>query len=1094
MPRIDSTYKLLLYATLYCLVAVFSAQAQTSTGTINITLMDQTGAVLPGAQVTISGADTGSVVRSLITNEYGMAVAAYLQPATYNIVVSKSGFDKLVRNEVVLEVASELNLRLELKPGLVTQSVTVVGQTPLLQEKSSSLEQVISRTTILELPLNGRNYLQLANLSAGVVPATGSRDNTFSAYGNSGLQNAFLLDGARNENYARGLDEEQRDVLRPPLDALEEFSVQTGNFSAQYGAAAGGIVNVVTKNGTNKIHGSAYEFLRNNHLDARDFFAPPGPNPLLIRNQFGGSLGGPIVKDRAWIFGAYEQTGNKEDVTYSSTVPTQAMKSGDFGAIPIFNPFTTQTNPNGSGDIRTQFVDNTIPSTLIDPIGQAVVNRFPDPNQPGLANNFVRTAPSLDNTHNYLFRADQQLSDKSSMFERFGFSRDALDEESPLPAPAQTPGLRHINTYSIGYDFTHSFNPTLINEFRFGWSHLILTREATLPRDEIIPGSLAPQVDSSIPTFSLSGFATIGDQPADVSDVPGHHSSGVWDLSDNVSKSMGKHLLKFGFESMYLRLTTVSAQSGRGDFGFTGVFTQNPQSRAGTGNAIADLLLGVANTATTGTIAQGIERGHYYGGYIQDDWTVSSRLTLNLGLRYELTLPYIEVHNSMANFILNSGDPLFGHLIQSGDSRKPRALITADKDNFAPRVGFAYRVPGARDLVIRGAYGIFYAQDQGNGIVNRMIHNPPGWGYGSSSIVSDQLFPSSGFILSSSTIPPLPPPINPMDFVLVPSSTAALTSWDENYIAPYVQEWNLSIEKQLPWNLFWEASYVGNLGLHALMLIDGNQPAPGPGSPNDRRPLAQYTDAFIRYEGPWNRSNYQGLSTRLEKRFNGSLSFLTSFTYGRSIDLQNPALDLCDTCGQQDNVQNSYNLKAQRGPSDNNIPLRFVLSGIWDAPFGRGRRFANTGLWSALVGSWEAGGIFQAQSGLPFTPVLSFNNTNTGDVSWPNRVCSGSLSHPTVQEFVDISCFQVPPSFTFGNSGRNVLTGPGSAGLDFSLHRVFRLPWENSSMEFRVEAFNALNHPQLGMPGNVVGTPSFGVIGGTAHPNRELQFGLRLAF
>lgn len=1079
-------------------VAAFSlaASAQTASGELLITVTDPSGAVVTNAEVIVTGAETGNVARSLVTNGQGIATAPLLKPGPYDISVAATGFDKLIRKGIVVHVGDVLDLRFSLQTGATSTAVTVVGQAPLVEDKSGTLTQVMNERQIIGLPLNGRDYLQLANLAAGAVPSRGTRDQTFSAYGNGGLQNAFLLDGARNVNYLRGLDNRTRDMLRPPLDALSEFNVQTSNYSAEFGASAGAVVNAVTKSGTNQIHGSAYDFLRNDNLDASDFFATSTHKPLLVQNQFGGSLGGPIIKDRAWIFGAYEGVHIRSEQTSRSTVPTAAQRAGNFGSTPIYDPFSTIANPSGTGYVRTAFPNNTIPANLLNAIGQGIVDRYPLPNLPGAVNNYLYNSPQLQSSHNGTLRGDVQVSSKDSMFGRFSITRAPLNANAALPAPAQTPVDRSTNSEGIGYGYTRTFGPTLVNEFRFSWTRLTLSQDATQPLDLIIQGSLDPAIKSSIPSFNITGYAAIGGQPGCCGNSPLTKSSGVWDISDNLSKIVGRHQLKFGIDYLIIRPTTASALGGRGSFGFNGVFTQNPQNRTGNGNSIADLLLGLANTANTGTVASVVERGHYAGGYFQDEWSVTSRLTLNLGLRYEFFQPFTEVDNRMANFIVDTGDPYYGQLAIAGLANKPRSLLYSHKNNWAPRIGFAYRMPGVKDLVVRGSYGIFYAQDQGTGITNRMTSNPPFYGYGGIALISDQTQPSTAFVLSQDASLPRPAPVSPQDFVLVPSATTPLVSWNQQALTPYVQEWNFTVEKQLPWDMVWSTNYVGNSGTHIWGLSDANQPLTnGPGSPNTRRPLAQFTHASIKRLAPWDRSNYEGISSRVEKRFGSGVAFLGSFTYGKAIDLQNPALDLVDSSGGGDTVQNGYNLNANRAVGDGNVPLRFVLSGIWDLPFGKGKPLLNSGWGAAIAGRWELSGIFQMQSGVPFTPVLSFDNANAGTTSRPNRVCSGTLANPSAQAYFDVGCFVTPAQYTFGNSGRNILYGPGQTELDFGIHRSFAIPrWEAAQLEFRAEAFNAANHPQLSVPNATIGTANAGTISSTAASNRELQFALRLSF
>jgi hypothetical protein len=321
-------------------------------------------------------------------------------------------------------------------------------------------------------------------------------------------------------------------------------------------------------------------------------------------------------------------------------------------------------------------------------------------------------------------------------------------------------------------------------------------------------------------------------------------------------------------------------------------------------------------------------------------------------------------------------------------------------------------------------------------------------------------------------------------------------SWNQQALTPYVQEWNFTVEKQLPWDMVWSTNYVGNSGTHLWGTYNANQPLTnGPGSPNTRRPFGAYTAGSINRFAPWDRSNYEGISSRVEKRFGSGVAFLASFTYGKAIDLQNPALDVVDSSGGGNTVQNGYDLTTNRAVGDGDAPLRFVLSGIWDLPFGKGKPFLNSGWAAALAGRWELSGVYQAQSGLPFTPVLSFDNANAGTTSRPNRMCSGTLSNGTPQEYFDVGCFTTPAQYAFGNSGRNILFGPGENELDFGVHRSFALPgWEQAQLQFRAEAFNAMNHPQLAVPNATIGVASAGTISSTAAPNRELQFALRLSF
>jgi len=1069
------------------MVAALPIFAQTSTGQISVTVLDSTGAIVPGARVRLIGSDTGELVRTLETGEAGSATAALLRPGAYTVDVTRDGFKRLERSGITLRVDDALALRLVLEAGGVTESITVLAQAEMLQEKSHSVGQVVDDRTMQQLPLNGRNYLQLGNTAAGAVPNTRSRDRTFSAYGNRGLQNAFLLDGARNQNYLRGLDNRARDAMRPSLEAIAEFRVQTSNFSAEYGASAGAVVNVVTKSGSNELHGSAFEFLRNSTFDARDFFQPAGrAKPLYIQHQFGGSLGGPIRRNRAWFHGAYQRTHISEGDTFASTVPLAAHKQGSFGSVNVFDPATTRPNPAGAGFIRDSFPNNTIPAARFDRVGKSVIDLYPDPQLAMAAQNYVNNPIHATRFHNATLRGDLRINDGNSVFGRFSFDDGEFLRQSILPEPATTGTRREQPAKSVGLGYTRVLSPRTVNEFRFAWNRVGVDQDGTVPKNEVVPGALAPDVTSSIPAFNVTGFQGIGAQPPNFGNIPLVKTSGVWNLSDNISAVRGRHTLKAGFDYQLIRVRTFATLQGRGSFNFTGVFSQDPQRRPGTGSPVADLLLGVPNAITIGTTSTSGERAHNSYGYFQDDWSLTPTLTLNLGLRYELTKPFHEVNNRLANLIIDYGDPLFGQYVLAGDSRRPRSLQDADLNNVGPRIGFAWRTP-LTGFVVRGGYGIFYGQDEGFGVSQRMTNNPPFVGFGGLQITSDQLNISSTIPLSA-TLPPRAAPPTPASYQFDPRSTVQLRAWTNRFTIPYVQQWTLSLQKELPRNLLWEVNYVGNRGLKLWGVYEGNQPVPGPGSVNDRRPLAGISRAALIRAEPWVMSSYHGLSTRLERRFSGGLSFLASYTFGRSLDTQSN-IDLCDGCvnsAGSGSVQDTRNRSANRGPSDHNVPHRFVFSGVWELPWAR---------LNPAFGGWSLAGLLSLSSGLPFTLSLPFDNSNTGTVNWPNRLRDGRLDSPTVGRWFETEAFTFPAQYTFGNAGRNFLTGPGTKSIDFSLQRNFKLPiHEGARLQFRAEGFNLFNTPQFGTPGATLQTANFGIIGGTAAANRQLQIGLRLLF
>ena len=1082
--------------TLCFFLSSLAAYAQTSTGSITGTVQDVSGAVIAGADVRIIGSDTGEIARVLQSSEAGAFTAPLLRPGAYTIEVSYPGFKTLLRTGLVLRVDEVSNVLLTLEPGGLNEQVTVTAEAPLLEQSTHTVGQVVDSATILQLPLNGRNYLQLGNLTAGAVPNTRSRDKTFSAYGNRGLQNAFLLDGARNQNYLRGLDNRQRDAMRPSLEAIAEFKVQTSNFSAEYGASAGAVVNVVTRGGSNEIHGSAFEFLRNRAFDAVDYFQPSSANkPLYVQHQFGGSLGGPVVRNRAWWYGAFERTHISEETTLTATVPLREQRLGNFGSRNVFDPYTTRQNPNGSGSVRDRFTNNVIPATRFDPVGNSLMDRYPDPLLARASNNFV-TAP-LESTriNNGTFRGDARLTDADTMFGRFSFITADFLKKPVLPEPAATGTLREQPSWSVGYGYTRIFAPTVINELRFAWNQVTVQQDGTLPRDEIIAGALDPDVTSSIPMFTVTGYTSLGAEPADFGNLPLTKSSGVWNLSSNLSVIRGKHTLKMGFDWQYIRVTTDTTLAGRGAFNFNGVFSQDPLTRPTTGTPLADMLLGLPHTVNIGTRGASNERVHNYYGYFQDDWAISPNLTLNLGVRYDLTRPFLERDNRFANIILDPGDPLFGEYVLAGDPRRPRSLVYTDKNNITPRFGFAWKTP-AQNLVVRGGYGIFYAQDEGSGVNRRLTNNPPFFGFGGFLVTSNQLNPSSTLPLQGG-LPARPSPPDPADFVFDRSSTANLNSWVQDFRTGYVQQWNLSVQKELTPGVLWEVNYVGNHGIKLGGSYPYNQPTPGEGALNARRPFRDYTLAAVFRAAPWANSTYHGISTRLERRLSNGLSFLGSYTFGRALDTASE-FAVCDGCGASGDsaVQDPLNLdSSQKGLSNHHVRNRFVFSGIYELPFGQDKAWANTGAARHILGGWAVTGIITLADGIPFTPSLNFDNANTGTTNRPNRLRDGHLDDPTPERYFDTDAFVAAPRLSYGNAGRNILIGPGTNSLDFAVHRNFNLPFgEASRLEFRAEAFNALNRPHFDLPNSTIGTTVAGTIGATAIPNRQIQMGLKLIF
>ena len=1077
-----------------------SCFAQNSTGTIHVFVTDKAASVVTGADVQVTGTDTGAILRQIKTSPQGIVNIPLVPPGQYNIDINMDGFKTVHRNAVNVQVGATVSLDIVLEVGAQTETITVTGETPLTETKSQTVQQVIEQKEVADLPLNGRNYLQAANFIPGVVPSAAGRDNSFVAYGNSGLQNAFLLDGARNVNYMRGLDNGQRDMVRPPLDALAEFTVQTSNYSAEFGASAGALVNAITRSGTNKIHGSAYEFTRNSEGDAKSYFANTSAKGLLVRNQYGGSFGGPVFKDRLFYFGAYEGVNNRSDGYNRTQVPTALERSGDFSQslnsssalIKVYDPATTAAS--GSTYTRTQFSGNAIPAGRINSVGKTLANLYPLPNLTvSNVNYYQSNVPSLQSTKNGIGRMDYTISRKDTLFARYAQSSANTYSGVGLPG-AQDPGNTTIVSKAVGLGYTRIFSENLVNNLRFAWTTIAYQGAGVMARNEVITGLLDTAITAGMPNISVQNFGGIGSEA--VSNSPLSKTSGVFDIADNWIWTRSKHMLAFGGEWMWIRPNTQAALGGRGSLGFSGVFTQLPTSRSATGEGLADMLLGFANSVSTGTTLRSEERGQYFAGYVNDQWTMSPNFTLNMGVRYEFQTPFIDTQNRMANFVMDPG-PLYMQFIPAGDSRLPRGLMTADTTNFSPRVGFAYKAPFAKDLTIRSSFGIFFAQDQGLGITSRLSKNPPFYNYGSISLSSDQLYTSTGFELNSATVIPRPTPVSASDFTLLPTFTGGITSWPTHFRNGRVQQWSLSVQKKLPWETLFEVNYVGNHGVHLIAREEGNQPKVlNSTTVQSRRPLSSVTQSSINRIGQWNATQYQGMSAKIEKRFAQGISFRNSLTYGHAFDLIGTALDVCDSCGNGDTMQNTYDHASNWGPADIDVRLRYTLTGNFELPFGHNKPFlATSRLASATLGGWNFSPIYLWQTGAPLTAGMNTDTANSGTLTRPNQVCDPNVGgkHDRTQWF-NTACLVAPANYTFGNMRVGTIKGPGQNRLDLSVQRNFPVPyWEGSNLNVRLEGFNTFNHAQWSSPNATVGSSTYGQIT-SAGTQRQLQAAVRLTF
>ena len=1072
------------------LVALNPSPAQQDTGVITGAILDASGAPIANAVVEVKNAGTGIVLRVKASAE-GSYTTPPLRIGTYSVTVEAPGFKRAIREALTLNVQDRLPVSFTLEIGDVQQSVEVTADVPLLQSGTSSLGQVIETKKMVDLPLNGRNFIQLITLSTGAYVPQGtnsSYQNTLVAInGNRIENNNFLLDGINNNT----TDNNQPPVLPDP-DAIAEFKVLTNMLPAEFGRGLGGTVIVNMKSGTNEFHGTVFEFLRNQDFDANPYFNSGRSKVPFQQNQFGGSLGGPVIlpklyngRNKTFFFGDYQGTRIHQGLTKVFTVPTAAMQAGNFSGIAtIYDP--ESTIPSGTSYIRTPFPNNQIPAARFDPIMQKFAPYFPLPNTGGsqfAPNNLVANPKLLDTTDQGDTRLDHRFSDKDSIFWRYSIS-----DETRI-APMNLPGVPlggYFNDLQLRPQVfrgqhmavaeTHVFSPRLVNEFRIGYNRFFYTATSlsggvNLGTQYGIPG--IPSFGSftnGVPSIGITGISSIGEA------LLSHRGQNVRQILDNVSYSTGAHSFKFGFDHRRTEFNVRQGSSSEGSFSYTGVYTNDPLSRGG-GQAFADFLVGYPQTASIGTPLDLGSRVHNYSAFAQDDWRATSRLTLNLGVRYEFTTPVCDVNNRLANF-----DPATNSLVfaKSGGIENC-STVHPDYNNFAPRVGIAYQV--ASKTVVRTGYGMFYTlEDAGYHVWSA---NPP-FQIGTTA-QSDQITPAT----------------SPRPALGLPSVNAGnltgrflnVSARPTDFPAAYSQQWNISVEHQFGSYLF-EAAYIGNKAIKLLTAVPFNNPPPGPGTINTRRPYQGW--GSITMYGPYGASFYNGLQAKLEKRLSAGVTFLISYSYAKALD-DSDSVQL-STNGGGVQPQNPQNLKAEWAPGYNDVRQRLVASYVYELPFGTGKRWMPhpSRALDAIAGGWQLNGIWTAQGGLPFTISSPSDTSNTGSPNIrPNATGLPTMlpsDQRSIYQWINPAAFVLPTGYVFGNVGRNTGVGPGLNNWDMSAFKNFRFTERPIVMQFRAEFFNSLNHPNFGLPGRTFNTATFGVISTTTTSNRDVQFALKLIF
>jgi hypothetical protein len=1098
-----------------------SGLAQFDSATLTGIVMDSSGSVVPGAAVKAVNQAT-NIEASAVSDAEGRFTFSDLRPGTYNIKATAAGFKQFVSTGLPLQVNEAVRLDISLEVGAVTDEVTVVAEAPVLETQSGGHGAVIDSTKIIELPLNGRDYNQLALLSPGVLAPTPRLQSVgfrgvFNVNGNRAFQNAFQLDGVDNTSYSNSYRGLNAQVIQPSVEALQEFKIQTNAYSAEFGRSAGALVNAVTRSGGNQLHGSVYEFLRNSELDASNFFANKAnlKKPFRQRNQFGAAAGGPIIKDKTFVFGDYEGLRDAAAVVRFSSVPQPIWLQGMF-ATPIWNPY----NPADTGqDFLIPATANCndgkgncwkIPSNRIDPIGQKILNVSPAPNtfSPTFDNNYVAAPVTTNHTNQFDSRVDQIFSSRVNVFGRYSFSKTAIFQPAPRPGLSEgsfndTFGTADLKSQQIAAGMTWILAPNLLSDTRFGYAMgdyyqlppnfgsgcpLELIGLKNAPTDPAICGGIPV---TNFPAGTLERIGRTTSQPQ-------FQTPRSLNIRESLAWNRGAHDLKFGAELLNVKTGIRDVSSLLGQFNYSGRFT------GGNGtwpNSVADLLLGFPtqyqqDSNTVFNIYQ-----HMYFLFVQDNWNVSRRLTLNLGIRYEFATPPREQDHKWANFSAASGTFMTA---KSGDLFS-EALIHPDRNDFAPRIGFAFTA--TPKTVFRGGYGIFYNHANRLGREGLLGFNPP------FIILANSQIAGGGNLKSTDALFRLQDGIPPgfVDLSHVNLATVARKAQDPFQRSPYVQQYNFGIQREIVENVVFDISYVGNHGLKLPSFRNLN-PNTYTFNPQGIVTVGNRELAPLGFQGDiqilenLGRSNYNSLQLKVEKRFSKGSTMLASYSYGKALT---DSVDHLSTSGVGNGVdvgeykepQDPHNRRLEYGPSEFDITHRFVLSGVWKLPIGTGHIIGDG--WShgmnTAFGGWELSPIFTWQGGLP----LTINQTQAINIGGerryrPDRIANGSLPSDlqTVDRWFDSAAF-VPltantPLKIFGNSGVGIVRGPGYANFDFNLGKDFSIR-EQLGLQFRLEVFNAFNHTNLGLPGVTIGG-GFGQIVSTATDARIIQAGLKVKF
>jgi hypothetical protein len=1058
------------------------AASQTPTGNIVGRVTDSTRAAVPGASIKIRNVNT-NLTRTAQSQDDGEYTVSNLEPGTYDVVFDKAGFRQVHESGLELQVDQTARMDARLEIGAVSETVEIKADTTLINTETSSRGDVITSRELTEMPLNGRDFNDLAFLVAGVQPAEqGGKGSAYVVNGARADASNVVIDGLNDQN--------PRDAgaqARPPLDSLQEFKLQTSGYSAEYGRLAGGVVNMVLRSGTNQIHGSLFEFVRNDLFDARNFF--DAAKSELRRNQFGGTVGGPLTipkiyngRDRTFFLGSWESYRQVQGSNSIGIVPTALERQGNFSqSFDATGKLIPLKDPSAAGVCTAAvstacFAGNTIPASRISPISQQVMQNYPLPNLAG-PNNFLANFPTADNWDSFVFKVDHRLTEKDNIAFRVLYRHE--NAGNPFAgSPLGTFGATTGSSQSLyGISGTHLFSPQWINEFHAGLTRTVSNELSAHAGTNYaakygIPGTTNDPSLEGFPKVTVTGFETFGDNASD----PIRYVVNDYNVNDAVTWNKGRHSIKIGADILRVQYFQPTNSNFNGTFAFNGRVTND---------GLADFLLGDLSSSSRkiGTVTNHLYETAF-GAFIQDDYKILPSLTLNLGLRYEIQGAPYEEYGQMTNYVpslgkvvlggvstlpnwqsIVAGAGLTGLVALASDVGLPKSLVRTNYDNFAPRAGFAWRPFGDNRTVVRSGYGVFYTGSRLSAIRTDLAGGFP--------------FSVAQTFTGSATNPSLLQVANPFpDALAKVSGTTTASGYEVNPPSPYLQSWNFTVERELGQGVAIEVGYAASKGTHLGRKYDINQEIRTPTSTT--RPYAGFGDT--EYYSFGQNSSYNSGTVTLRKRFEHGLFFRANYTFGKSIDT-NSGLNYAGAGGYQ-GAQNSNDLLAERGRSDFDIRHVFSMNFAWQLPFNR----------NLLVKGWQLAGSGTAYSGQPFTVVVSAGSADLAQATRPDRLANGSLPNPSPTLWFNPAAFALVPdsAFRFGDSGRNILDGPGTLSINLSLSREFHIR-ERVRAQLRWETFNVTNHTDFQLPNDTLDKANAGTITGNK-PARVIQLGLRLQF